>query len=108
MTRALCTTRPADWWDLGDDGNRLALGLCRVCPSLKRCADGDPRPHGVIRAAVAFADTGVPLPVCDCGYPHTTYRGGVVTCCTRCRVPAVPLMSRKAYWAARHRQRRAS
>lgn len=65
--RALCATRPADWWDLGDDGNRLALALCSVCPVLDRCAGS--REFGVVRGGVAWSDAGVRLPLCPCGRP---------------------------------------
>jgi hypothetical protein len=66
---ALCRTRPADWWDTGDDGNRLALLLCSVCPGRTTCSEGDPEPHGVIRGGVAWSDAGVRLPLCACGRP---------------------------------------
>lgn len=105
MSQQLCATRPADWWEPRDDGARLAIALCRACPALTQCPDGDPHPAGVIRAAVAYADTGAALPECPtCGYPQLNAR------CRRCRVPATPIRSlgaqaRRAYW--RHRARAA-
>lgn len=83
----LCMTRPPEWWDLGNDGNRLALLLCNACPRVARCGEGDPKPHGVILAGIAWADSGVALPICWCGYPQTNYRGGTAADCPRCRVP---------------------
>lgn len=77
---ALCRTRPADWWDLGDDGNRLALAICAACPVLDRCAPG--RHHGVIRAGVAWAERGGRADICGCGYPVL----GIGDRCARCTV----------------------
>lgn len=91
---ALCATRPADWWSPEDDGARLALALCQVCPSIRRCAELDPEPHGVIRAGVAYSDTGRALPACpDCRYPLLGQVGRHVQC-GRCDVP------RLARWRA--------
>jgi hypothetical protein len=98
MTGPLCVGKPPEWWlELGDDGNRLALALCRVCPIRrdKVCAGRyvipDEHPAGVIRAAVAYSDAGTPLPVCGtCGYPVADYGGGDVLC-TRCKVPDVAI-----------------
>jgi hypothetical protein len=89
--KQLCRGRPPEWWTPEDVGARLALALCRACPTLARCPDGDPHPHGVIRAAVAYSDAGKPLPTCPCGYPDTAYTGGTITACGRCRVPDVPI-----------------
>lgn len=92
MTRPPCIRVP-DWWDVGDDGNRLALRICFRCPlrsgSDCRAGSPDPQPHGVIRAGVAYSDAGTPLPECRCGYPQTNYvRGGSVpTACPWCAVP---------------------
>lgn len=90
--RQLCRGRPADWWSPDDDGARLALTLCRACPALPTCPEGDPSPHGVIRAGSAYTDAGASLPICPCGYPDTTYSGGTIGRCGRCRVPdtAIP------------------
>lgn len=67
MLRALCRTRPAEWWEFGDDGNRLALALCSVCPERWLCDVG--REYGVIRAGTAWNQAGLPAGLCDCGYP---------------------------------------
>lgn len=71
--RPLCQGPPPEWWETGDDGNRLALMLCRVCPARDGadCNAGlpDPRPHGVIRAGVPHSEAGNALRICDCGYP---------------------------------------
>lgn len=95
LTRPACLGKPSEWWDTGDGGNRLALGLCDVCPARRgdACDAGtpDPEPYGVIRASIAYSDTGHRLPVCRCGYPQTSYRGGAVTDCPRCKVPDVPI-----------------
>lgn len=79
----LCATRPAEWWETGDAGNRLALLLCAACP-LRGC--DDPEPHGVIVNGTAYGDAGEPLAVCHCGYPVQTV-GRPGPCCTWCRVP---------------------
>lgn len=93
----LCVGKPAEWWSPEHDGARLALGLCSVCPGRPRCLDGDPRPHGVIRAGIAWTDDGRPLPVCPCGYPDWDYRGGPTNrVCPRCRIPDVPIPDRLA------------
>mgnify|MGYP001574485219 CR=1 FL=1 len=93
MVTRLCVGRPCDWWDLGDDGNRLALAFCYVCPSRTRCSAGDPRPHGVIRAGVAYSDAGNPLAICACGYPDTSYRDGRIGAgCPRCAVPPLDVV----------------
>lgn len=84
----MCASRPADWWWTGDDGNRLALLLCGVCPARAGdvCMAGLPdlRPTGVIRAGVAYGYTGQVLTLCPCGYPVDNYRGGCVTRCRWC------------------------
>ena len=71
---ALCRTRPSDWWETGNDGNRLAIALCSVCPVRSSCQTGDEEPHGVIRAGVAYRDTGERCDVCPCGRPVPTRR----------------------------------
>lgn len=80
--RALCRTLPEDWWDLPSDGNRLAMGICSVCPVRVRCGQGDPDPRGVVRAGVAYRDTGEVASVCPCGRPIPTRRdrGECFTC----------------------------
>lgn len=80
-SRALCRTRPADWWEVGDDGNRLAIQLCVVaCPVRDRCLRGDPAPHGVIRGGVAYLDTGDRAAVCGCGRPVAPARLSSTSC----------------------------
>ncbi|MFG1872193.1 hypothetical protein [Micromonospora arborensis] len=90
-----CRGLPPEWWDTGDDGNRLALGICGSCPQRVggECRAGlpDRRPAGVIRAGLPYNDRGIVLPLCACGYPHIAYAGGAVTACPRCVVPAVPI-----------------
>jgi hypothetical protein len=66
MTTRICETKPPEWWETGDGGNRLALLLCGACTG---CPNTDPRPTGVIRDAVAYNDDGHQLILCDCGYP---------------------------------------
>lgn len=110
MTRARCRTLPSDWWDTGDDGNRLALMLCRSCPVLEHC--GQSRGEaGVIRAGVAYGETGKVLPLCACGYPNLHQPGWNAPAnvlCHRCAVPKLRRWnpSRKTYWARRWQQRR--
>lgn len=95
---ALCATRPAEWWDTGDDGNRLALALCRVCPNVVPCAAGDRKPRGVVRAGVVYGDAGE-LPLCGCGYPFLAR-------CRRCD-PAWPKWWRGPYDHERYLVRKA-
>lgn len=84
--RALCRTRPADWWDLGDDGNRLALALCSVCPARSLCAAD--REYGVIRGGVAWNDHGRAAGLCGCGYPLPVNEHGRDRAeCFRCDPP---------------------
>lgn len=86
--RQLCLFKPSDWWETGDDGNRLALALCGRCPArAATCPGGDPRPYGVIRAGIAYSDTGSPLPVCGCGYPADDRRATEASRCRRCAPP---------------------
>ena len=89
VLRALCRTMPSDWWATGDDGNRLALGICSVCPVRVRCGQGDPKPHGVVRAGVAYRDSGAVAVVCPCGQPIPTRRdlGMCFTCEPRFDLP---------------------
>lgn len=91
LDRALCRRRPADWWDLGDDGNRLAMTLCAVaCPVRVECHAHDPRPAGVVRAAVAYRDTGEVAPLCGCGRPVVRRRpttGACLVCEPRMDTP---------------------
>lgn len=123
--RAACGDLPYDWWTTGDPGNRLALLICQLrCPVRTECAqpdDGDeylpgisdgarrrPRHAGVIRGGVAHhPDTGMPLPVCACGYPFS--RTGGATECRSCDPPhtAVRWFSRRAQTRAKEQARRA-
>ena len=119
--RGLCETRPYEWWDTGDSGNRLALALCRVCPMRdgETCRAGqlDRRPTGVIRAGVAYNERGGVCPICDrCGYPNDDLPERKRTRapgCRHCRVPqlhswARRFLSRSAYNAAGYRRRKAA
>jgi hypothetical protein len=93
--RALCRTRPADWWEVGDDGNRLAIALCRLaCPVIAQCATaaGD-QEAGVVRAGIAYADTGRVLDVCGCGRP-VLGQSAVPGRCRTCEPPAVRIRRR--------------
>lgn len=102
--RALCATRPPEWWDVGDGGNRLAMQLCGVCPLRDTCARLVPHPAGVIVAGVAYSDAGTALPVCErCGYPVVGYLGGTPRC-PWCDVRSLPRLPRRLYWRARYRQ----
>lgn len=94
-----CRGLPSDWWDTGDDGNRLALAICRACPErigdVCRAGMPDATPTGVVRAGVAYNDRGTALPLCECGYPQVAYAGGTVAPCPRCLVPDVPIPDRQ-------------
>ena len=113
----LCETRPWEFWETGDPGNRLALALCRVCPARRGedCAAGqpDPRPTGVIRGGVAYNERGGRCPICPvCGYPVTDLPDRCRPVCVRCRVPRLrswdsTFMSRKQYLATYYQRRKA-
>jgi hypothetical protein len=96
MTAQLCHTRPPEYWDSGNAGNRLALLICGQCTG---CPEGDPKPHGVIRQGVAYSDEGLPLPPCsNCGAPNLTYTGGDPSAkvCSTCVDPKVWLPDLRA------------
>jgi hypothetical protein len=81
---ATCATRPSDWWDTGDGGNRLAMMLCdRACPVRTRCRTSNPAPIGVVVAGAAFGEQGQVLRVCGCGRPIVG-RSGPVKLCRQC------------------------
>lgn len=84
-----CVTKPAQWWDLGDEHNPRAIRYCRnVCPLRKEChaeISEETKPKGQIRAGHPYNEYGKRLTVCaDCDTPRTrigTY--GTPTCgCT--------------------------
>lgn len=84
VDRAACRDLPGDWWDTGDDGNRLALAICHQrCQVRELCGQGNHT--GVISGGVPYGDTGKPVPLCSCGHPVTQQRGG--TECHRCNPP---------------------
>ena len=91
QSRQLCRGLPPEWWYIGDPGNRLAIGLCRVCPALPDCLAGDPRPCAIIRAATAYDGASKAIPLCPrCGYPMgVTSR--VKHTCSHCSVPKVQI-----------------
>lgn len=93
--RRACEILPAQWWDTGDDGNRLAIMLCKQCEG---CTMDDPNPCGVIRAGVPYADDAHPRALCPCGYPATaripvagknSYARSSVQLCHRCQPPGI-------------------
>lgn len=109
VTGLLCQTRPPEWWETGDPGNRLAIGLCRVCPGREECAAGARGEAGVIRAGVAYLERGGVAEICHCGYPddrRADYRRSYA-CCRRCAVPRLRNWSRKRYWAEQYKARKA-
>lgn len=96
--RRLCDTRDPEWWATGDDGNRLAILLCAVCPL--GCPDNDDQPAGVIRGGKAYSDAGRVHPMCPCGYPAATdavhkdpdpNKPAPVHLCRRCQTPTIDL-----------------
>lgn len=119
-TVGLCETRPYQWWDTGDPGNRLALALCRVCPARdgSTCLAGqaDQRPAGVIRAGVAFNERGRRCDICAvCGYPvdDVLAPSRIPPGCRHCRVPRLrswsrTFMTRQTYFAACYQRRKAA
>lgn len=109
--RRLCVGQPPELWEVGDDGNRLALALCRVCPQLGWCSSTSVDERGVIRAGVAYGDTGRVLPVCRCGYPNRkqpAWDGTVNPLCHRCAPPPSRTWDpdRKKYWREQYRRRK--
>ena len=115
--RALCVGQPPEFWDTGNDGNRLALALCRVCPARdgEDCTVGEPdrRPFGVTRGAVAYNERGGRCDLCACGYPMDELPDvrRHLTECRRCRTPQLrswdrTFQSRKAYFAAQWLKRK--
>lgn len=110
--RALCATRPADWWETGDGGNRLALALCRVCPAQPACAATASREAGVIRAGVAYTERGRVARICSCGYPDDKLPDPrrTTSLCRRCEVPLLRAwrQDRRRYWADYYRRRKAA
>lgn len=92
MSRLLCVGKPPEWWDTGDGGNRLALGICGLCPVNPRCGRSDRRPYGVIRAGTAYDDAGTPLQLCGCGYPRPADN---LNPCPRCTIPDVAIPDAK-------------
>ncbi|RLK13300.1 hypothetical protein DER29_4317 [Micromonospora sp. M71_S20] len=112
MTAALCATRPADWWDLGDDGNRLALAICRVCPVQTACAATADREAGVIRAGIAYLERGQVAPICQCGYPDDKRLDPrrTTVLCRRCHVPNLRAwrQDRRRYWSDYYRRHKAA
>lgn len=92
MTRQLCEGMPAEWWDVADDGARLAMAICRRCPSQVSCPEGDPTPYGVVRAGAPFTTAGTLLDAClTCGYPNL---GGPMNRAGRCQHCDLPPLSR--------------
>lgn len=81
--RALCRGRPPEWWDTADDGARLALAICSVCPVAGWCATD--QESGVVRAGVAWTAAGDRAALCSCGYPAPGARRAK---CSRCDPPA--------------------
>lgn len=96
--RALCRTRPADWWEVGDDGNRLALAICSVCPVIDRCSGTEE--FGVIRGGVAWDGRGERLGLCPCGRP-VPYpgRAGCYACLPDARIPLVRVRRKRRRWS---------
>lgn len=109
---ALCVSRPPDWWETGDDGNRLALAICRVCPVREECAAGSLREAGVIRAGVAYTERGKVARICSCGYPDDKLPDPrrTTTLCRRCLPPPLRAwrQDRRRYWAEYYRRRKAA
>lgn len=88
MNQQLCRGLPPEWWFTDDPGARLAMAICRRCPSQVGCAAGDLAPHGVVRAGAPFSSTGVLLADCPtCGYPQAGDRVAQQDKCPRCELP---------------------
>ncbi len=87
MKGAICIGKPPDWWETTSEGARLALALCSICPARTGCADD--QEYGVIRAGVAWHNTGVPAGLCGCGYPLPLNKhGDERSACLRCDPPS--------------------
>lgn len=84
---ALCVGRDPEMWTPESDLARLAMAICRRCTG---CPDNDPKPHGVIRRAVPYSNTGRPMSVCPtCGYPQPGDASHHPDRCPRCDLPAL-------------------
>lgn len=103
VTPRPCETRPEDWWEFGDDGNRLAVLLCATCPGCLFVTAGQPRgvvthwnPRGVIVDGVPYDDHGRRHALCPCGYPSVNpadrHRNSTKSQpCKRCKLPDISL-----------------
>lgn len=89
----MCLTRPADWWDTADDGARLALMLCSICPARLACPEDGT--VGVIRGGIAYSDDGERLPLCPCGYPVPYPVRAVCYRCIPSKHTVVPKLKRR-------------
>jgi hypothetical protein len=82
-----CVTNPPQWWDTGNRSGNKAVRLCGTCPWNEQCtpARGD-RPHGVIRAGVAYGDDGRPVRLCkSCSTPLGKNTSRTTVRCDRCK-----------------------
>lgn len=75
-----CVSRPARWWDTGDEHNAIAIRLCRnVCPLRDACAPlGEGSPKDQIIAGLAYNHAGKQIAICRrCDRPRirSTARG---------------------------------
>ena len=116
---AVCARRPAEWWETGDPGNRLAMLLCRnACGLLDACPGiEDGRAYGMVAAGRVWSDFGRPLRLCGCGRPVVVRSRapgrGASGMCRTCDPPP-PLvwpprrLSRTTYWRKQKRMRRAA
>jgi hypothetical protein len=66
------------------------MAICGGCSGRATCLDGDPSPRGVIRAGIAFSDTGIVFPPCPtCGYPQPGASSQHRDRCPNCDVPTL-------------------
>lgn len=57
-----CVNNPAWWWDVGDENNIKAIGLCLTgCPLVDKCREDTTPVLGMIRAGVPYGDDGKPV-----------------------------------------------
>lgn len=102
-SRATCRRLNPDDYDTGADGNRFVMLLCnQVCPVRAQCAAADPAPVGVIRAGIAYTNTGDKAAICGCGQPIHPPRVAS-TMCRRCDPPLdTPMPRYRQTRRARH------
>lgn len=77
-----CVSRPAEWWDTGNEHNARAIRYCRnVCPLRAACKPVG-KPKDQIIAGRAYNHAGKQLTICgQCDHPRARpSNGGAIRC----------------------------